>query len=803
MVYVCRFLLLLILIVGFASCSLTEKFRSSDSSDNEKKAIHANVQTHAKALIEAYEKGDYQRARQELDITKGILSQLNLNSDAEKIDYLDRHFTPQRWNYSFAIIAEDLALPDNVNGGQTADTELASLNGQGTVLDQSMNPAITSPPPEQVPAANTVANSPTSLDSSTTNDDIDDIMDQADVKSARSDFVGKNSFDRDLHNFIQQEIREVAIHMGEPKDFKLPNDFVKEIEHYIRRYQNEPKYREFFERALRRSRKYVPALKHYFTEKGFPEEIIYLAFIESGFNPVARSRSNAVGLFQFIKSTGEIYGLKINRWTDERYSPTKSAMACREYMHDLLLELGSFTLALSSYNSGAGKTRQALRQLDDFKDRSFWALREKTNVLKHETREYIPQIFASIVMAKPGNPPKFGFEDVPFPDPSAYRIVLVPRQTSLKLIADAGRITVQDLLALNPDLDPGATVTPSKVLDYPLFVPAGTDRKISSYVNSYFKQTSKPVASSKSKSSSNSASSSGSNNGRGGDSYTYTDRSGRATNNSYSRGSNGKSGSSSGKSGNSSNGGSKSYIEYTVQGGNTFTQIADWFGTSVDKLESWNSHLSAGGIQPGDIVYIKETEHYWSVKQHKISKGETISTIAQRYGVKMDDLRAWNGLSGNTIIAGNTVVLYIRQGGGNNDSSRSQTSRAIVTTSQSGYNGSGSGKVLVQQTISSGETFAYRVASGNTLSDIADLFGVSINQIMVWNNLQTTRINPGQRLKVVSGKNMKFYKYKVSEGENLSDIASRFNANVQTIKIVNGKNSDTINKNEVLSIFSI
>lgn len=793
MVHLSRLLLLLILAAGFASCSLTKKFRSSDASDSETKAIHASVQTHTKALIKSYEKGDYQGARQELDIAKGILSQLDLKSDAEKIDYLDRHFAPLRWQYSFAIIAEDLALPDNTSSSEPAGAEIASINGLGTMIDPSMNAADTSALP--APAENTISNSPVSLDSSTFDDDI---IDKADVKSARSDFVSKNSFDRELHNFIQQEIREVAIHMGEPENFKLPNDFVKEIEHYIRRYQNEAKYREFFQRALRRSRKYTPVLKHYFTEKGFPEEIMYLAFVESGFNPAAKSRSNAVGMFQFIKSTGKIYGLAINRWTDERYSPTKSAVACREYMHDLLLELGSFTLALSSYNSGAGKTRQALRQLDDFKDRSFWALREKTNVLKHETREYIPQIFATIVMAKPGNPPKFGFEDVPFPDRSVYRTVLVPRQMSLKLIAGAGNITVQDLLALNPDLDPGATVTPSRVLDYPLFVPAGSERNINLYVNSYFKRTGKPAAESKPRLSSKSVSSSGSDAGRGGDSYTYDDRSSK-TASGNSSGSNSRSGSSSGGSG--SNGSSKSYIEYTVQSGNTYTQIADWFGTSIDKLESWNTHLTARGIQPGDIVYIKETEYYWSIKYHKISKGETISTIADRYGVKMEDLRAWNGLSNDTIVAGSTLVLYIQQGGGSSDPKTAQTSRATAAPSRGISDASG--KVLVQQTISSGETFAYRVAPGNTLSDIAGLFGVSVNQVMVWNKLETTRINPGQRLKIVSGKNMKFYKYKVSGGENLSDIASRFNASVQTIMIVNGKNSDTINKNEVLSIFSI
>ena len=798
--YLPRILIILALIAGFVNCSLTEKVGSSDSSGSgvNKKDINAQVKAHAKRVMEAFEKGDYSTAKQELNQAKMLLSQLDLKSDAEKIDYLDRAFLPARHSgVTYAIIEEELSEIDKANS-QPPKMELASYNAPGppAALDSSVaknNPALTEDTLSEPlsPDVSAGVNELTSLDE-------DDAF-VADVPTINSDFSGRSYFDSKLHNFIQQEIREVAIHMGEPKDFKLPSDFVKEIEHYIRRFQTEEKYREFFERSLRRSRKYIPALKHYFQQKGFPEEIIYLAFIESGFNPVARSRSNAVGMFQFIKSTGQSYGLKINNWTDERYSPTKSALACREYMHDLLLELGSFTLALSSYNSGAGKTRQALRQLDDFKDRSFWSLREKTTVLKHETREYVPQIFATIVMAQEGHPQKFGFQDVPFPDPSSYRTVLIPSQMSLKSLADAGNISVTDLRELNPDLEANASATPSRVLDYPLFVPRESERRISSYLASYFKGSNKPVAKSTSSSKKSGASSSSTGRGSG---YVYNSRDSRDGSDGGRSGSNGSYGSGNSASVSSPKG-SKSYIEYTVQPGNNLSQIAGWFGTSVNQLEAWNTHLSSRGLQVGDVIYIKETEHYWSQKSHRINKGETISTIARQYGVSMDDLRAWNGIQGDNIIAGRTLTVFVKQGG-SNTSGTAGVSRSTAPVEFTGYSpDAGSENVLVQQTISRGEAFMYRVASGNTLSDIAGLFGVSVNQIMSWNGLGSSGIQVGQRLRIVSSRDMKFYKYRVREGESLGEIANRFGAGLQTLRIVNGVHGDDVRVGEVLSIFSI
>jgi membrane-bound lytic murein transglycosylase D len=198
----------------------------------------------------------------------------------------------------------------------------------------------------------------------------------------------------------------------------------------------------------------------------------------------------------------------------------------------------------------------------------------------------------------------------------------------------------------------------------------------------------------------------------------------------------------------------------------------------------------------GDIVSIKETDYYWSKTHHRIQRGETLSTIAEKYRVRMDDLRAWNGISGNRIIAGNTLVVYIRQGG----AEKSSASRSAAPPTGIVHNDTG---ILVRQSISRGETFLYRVASGNTLSDIANLFGVSVSQIKSWNGFSSNQIYAGQKLKIISARDMKFYKYRVQGGDDLGNIASRFGASVEAIKIVNGKSSGYLQAEEVLSIFSL
>lgn len=574
-------------------------------------------------------------------------------------------------------------------------------------------------------------------------------------KSPRNSRDNRQLFSRDLHGFIREEIRRVAIHMGEGSDFDLPDDFVREIEHYIREFQEIPKYRKFFNRAIRRSRKYIPALRHHFVEKDLPEDIMYLAFIESGFNPVARSRSNAVGMFQFIKSTGKIYRLKINGSIDERYSPVKSAVACREYLHDLLLELGSFTLALSSYNSGSGRTREALRQLDDYRHRTFWDLRTKTNVLKRETREYVPKIFAAIVAAKPGNAAKFGFTDVPYPDPDLYRTLIIARPVNLQPLAKAAGISLSAILHLNPDLEENSSATPSRVQDYPLFVPR-------QHYSAIKRAAAKQLGSTRSRSLA-----------------------------SKSRGSQAESPSRSGYS-----------LQYKVRSGNTLTQIAAIFGISSADIKRWNPDLKRRGLLAGEVISLKQLPARWERKIHLAKSGESINAVARRYGIKPGYLQFWNGIGEDRLRNGQRLSVYIKNGRAKKESSGNKRLASVGPSPFSPGKGKSGEGILANQRISHGESFTYKVQRGNTIGKIAKLFNVSSTDIRRWNDLSSNRLSVGQRLKIVSGRAFRFYKYKVQRGNTLDGLANRFDANSRTIQLTNGIRNSLLRIGQELSIYS-
>lgn len=586
------------------------------------------------------------------------------------------------------------------------------------------------------------------------------ILDEIEERTEAAKAERPRSFDRDLHRFIQREIRAVAVAMGEDRDFELPRDFVFEIEHYIRKFQTDQKYRDFFQNALRRSRKYIPALRHHFTERGFPEEIMYLAFVESAFNPAARSRANAVGLFQFISSTGKQYGLTINRRVDERKSPHQSAEACAEYLHDLLLELGSFTLALSSYNSGSGKTRQALRQLDDFRDRSFWALRQQTTVLKHETREYVPQIFAAIVAARPGNPRRFGLQDVALVSPSSYESVTIPRSMSLAELAAAMSVDREKLISLNPDMLLTDKSTPAGIIDYPLFVPRGKKDELQSYLNK--NQPRRTVASNTRRSSPRSQA----------QSPVYTDAS------------DGK-------------------IVYRVQPGNTLSHLAGWFGCSLKQLKTWNPVLKKRQLRAGDTVIIKVRKGQWQVLSHKVARGETLQQIARKYAVKERSIRSWNG-AGDQLQQNQKLIIY-RASGGRPAVTPAKPQLASMEHFTSGGQSQSStikGKIAQRQKINKGETFLYAVKSGNTLGEIARFFGVTVADIQKWNSFASTQIKSGQKIKLVSGKNFRYFKYKVASGESYSAIAAQFATSELSIRITNGKYRQGLKSGELLTIFA-
>ena len=196
------------------------------------------------------------------------------------------------------------------------------------------------------------------------------------------------------------------------------------------------KIREKFSFWLSRSGKYIDLMKEILKQKDVPEEIVFLALIESGFNPYAYSPARAVGYWQFIASTAKRYGLEINWWKDERRDPEKSTVAAANYLKDLYEMFGSWNLAMAAYNAGEGKILKALNRT---KTDDYWALL-KTSQIRSETKNYVPKFIAASMIAN--SPQNFGFEDIEYHPPLNYDRVAIKSPLDLEVIAEIGRAHV-------------------------------------------------------------------------------------------------------------------------------------------------------------------------------------------------------------------------------------------------------------------------------------------------------------------------------------------------------------------------
>jgi membrane-bound lytic murein transglycosylase D len=192
-------------------------------------------------------------------------------------------------------------------------------------------------------------------------------------------------------------------------------------------------------------------MKKILREKNLPEELFYLALIESGYNPKAFSRARASGIWQFLTKTGKRYGLKVDKWVDERRDPEKSTYAAAEYLKDLYEMFNNWDLATASYNAGEGKVLRAMKRA---KSQDFWEISQH-RYLKRETKKYVPMFLAAVTIAS--EPEKYGFSNVEYHPPLVYEKAVVPPGTSLDWIAKAAETDLAEIRALNPALKRGQT----------------------------------------------------------------------------------------------------------------------------------------------------------------------------------------------------------------------------------------------------------------------------------------------------------------------------------------------------------
>ncbi len=228
------------------------------------------------------------------------------------------------------------------------------------------------------------------------------------------------------------------------------------VEHYVRLFTTSA--RERIENRLERGTRYESMIRARMRQGGLPEDMYYLALIESGFDPNAYSRAAAVGMWQFMTSTGRDMGLRVDWWVDERRDPFKSTTAAVRFIKGLRDQFGSLYLAAAAYNGGPGRIARGLtRYADDLEgttgDDLFFALAEK-DYLRNETREYVPQLIAAALIAK--EPEKYGMKIDPQPA-ITYDSVRVGPSTAIAAVARAANVGVDAIRDLNPHILRGVT----------------------------------------------------------------------------------------------------------------------------------------------------------------------------------------------------------------------------------------------------------------------------------------------------------------------------------------------------------
>ncbi len=260
-----------------------------------------------------------------------------------------------------------------------------------------------------------------------------------------------------------------AVNRAEPEDaptlpevdtqkFDVPIIYNDQVKAFIQYFQFQKW--GVITRAFERARRYLPMMRKIFREKGLPEDLLNLAFIESAVNPRATSRAKAAGIWQFIPSTGRLYGMQSSWWLDERRDPEKSTHGAAAYLSNLYRMFDSWPLALAAYNAGEGKLQSTIQRQ---RTRDFWSLR-----LPKETQLFVPAFMAMTIISR--EPERYGFSPPP-EEPLEYETVTLQHPTDLKIVAQAARTTVEHIRDLNPELSRWAT--PPEVTRYTLRIPAG------------------------------------------------------------------------------------------------------------------------------------------------------------------------------------------------------------------------------------------------------------------------------------------------------------------------------------------
>lgn len=478
--------------------------------------------------------------------------------------------------------------------------------------------------------------------------------------------------------------------------FDFPVVLNKQVEMYLYLFQN--RFREQFAHWLQRSTLYLSMMEAELAEAGLPRDLVYLAMIESGYNPTACSKSMAVGLWQFMEGTGLQYNLEIDKFVDERRHPEKSTRAAVAFLADLYKEFGDWHLAVAAYNCGPGKIRNGLSK---YKVNNFWDLASQ-DYLSLETKGYVPKLIAALIIAK--QPEKFGFTDLAYHAQPRYDVINVKPGMSLEAIALISNSDIGKIKQLNPELRQDKT--PLNISEYEIRIPDTTARlamknisRLHPTVNTNYK-THKIAK---------------------GDTLTSICAQYEVNTTTLLKANNLRNG--------KLNNGQNLRIPY-----NTIT---------YQLLPEQIAKTSAGNRE--------------NLVMHQVKPGDTVSKISKLYNVPPEMVMTRNGLKNvKSVHTGQQLALYLNKSDGNKsdgvaaveknsvekNSRRSQEKSAMLVLKAERR------KTQVTEVRASNSYASYNVQDGDTLWTISQKFSASTSEIKKINNLKSDLIYPGIVLKL-------------------------------------------------------
>ena len=590
----------------------------------------------------------------------------------------------------------------------------------------------------------------------------------------------------DLYNELTFDIKNINV--DEKIEYELPTELLKErlkkldekspfnieynvgLENVIKSFLKNRK--RAFERLMGVSQFYFPIFEESLAAQNIPLEIKYLAVVESALNPRAVSRVGATGLWQFMYQTGKQYGLKVDTYEDERSDPLKASTAATKYMKNMYAIFGDWDLVLASYNTGPGNVAKAIRRSGG--KQNYWNIRP---YLHKETQGYLPAFLATMYIFEYHK--EHGIKpDRAIANHFATDTVMIKNAMTFKQISALLDVPVAELQFLNPSYKreeiPYITGE-NHFLRLPVnkvAVFTSNEDKIYAFVKYESNKRERP----------------------------YERLASRSTND-------------------SDNDGTVSRIKYhKVRRGDSLSEISDRYGITMSELKKWN-HLRSNKAPMGrrlkiitseavatydkkiikpDTISVKETSAIAAntvksykeekvvsykdvVKYHKVRRGDNLGEISDKYGVSVAEVKKWNKLRNNNLMAGANLKIIKNE--------------RVVTTVRKEIKVD---KNVTETAVASNEaneksTDFYEVQRGDNLFSIAKKFNVSLEDLKKWNNLNDLNVEQGSKLALVNNDaepikettfktEVKITEHLVDRGETLGTIARKYDVSISDIK---------------------